>query len=272
MSKTPHPFILPDSRKLSENWKKYFDSTKLKGRNSNLSRDILKSEFENLVLNRVEIIHFKKDYDWISTLKHQNLEPIFNLQKNENFVFFTTPLFVDKLENVWKEKSQFSKYDVSKMFTDFWNALYFLKSQNICHGTIHENNLAFDGKNWYISGLMSTEKTGECQSGIYTESSFKSRRFLCYPHRNFNFSNDYLIPSDDMWQLVLMYVISYYGFNPFFKKWNINFNISEGNCKEISNSENGKYLMEILTSKNKIEDEDYWKILNVFQNNNDHHI
>jgi hypothetical protein len=30
--------------------------------------------------------------------------------------------------------------------------------------------------------------------------------------------------------------------------------------------------MEILTSKNKIEDEDYWKILNVFQNNNDHHI
>jgi hypothetical protein len=75
-----------------------------------------------------------------------------------------------------------------------------------------------------------------------------------------------------MWQLVLMYVISYYGFNPFFKKWNINFNISEGNCKEISNSENGKYLMEILTSKNKIEDEDYWKILNVFQNNNDHHI
>jgi hypothetical protein len=275
MSKTPHPFILPDSRKLSENWKKYFDSTKLKGRNSNLSRDILKSEFENLVLNRVEIIHFKKDYDWISTLKHQNLEPIFNLQKNEDFIFFTTPLFVDKLENVWKEKSQFSKYDVSKMFTDFWNALYFLKSQNICHGTIHENNLAFDGKNWYISGLMSTKKTGESQSGCYVESSFKSRRFLCSPNRNdinfVYFPNDYLIPSDDMWQLVLMYVITFYGFNPFLNSFTdfIQLNIRKGKCKEISNSKNAKYLKEILTSKNKIKDEDYNYILEIFKNNND---
>jgi|688.fasta_scaffold03124_14 hypothetical protein len=275
MSKTPHPFILPDSRKLSENWKKYFDSTKLKGRNSNLSRDILKSEFENLVLNRVEIIHFKKDYDWISTLKHQNLEPIFNLQKNEDFIFFTTPLFVDKLENVWKEKSQFSKYDVSKMFTDFWNALDFLKSQNICHGTIHENNLAFDGKNWYISGLMSTKKTGESQSGCYVESSFKSRRFLCSPNRNdinfVYFPNDYLIPSDDMWQLVLMYVITFYGFNPFLNSFTdfIQLNIRKGKCKEISNSKNAKYLKEILTSKNKIKDEDYNYILEIFKNNND---
>ena len=267
-----HSFFEKDSRKLSENWSKYFDPTKFQGRNDG-NRSIARSEFENLVLNRSEIIHFKKDYDWISTLKHQNLEPIFNLQKNEDFIFFTTPLFVDKLENVWKEKSQFSKYDVSKMFTDFWNALYFLKSQNICHGTIHENNLAFDGKNWYISGLMSTKKTGECQSGIYIQSSFKSRRFLCSPKVNENFPNDYLIPSDDMWQLVLMYVITYYGSNPFFSKnYETNYNIYKGNCKEISNSENGKYLMEILTSKNKIEDEDYWKILNVFQNNNDHHI
>jgi hypothetical protein len=275
MSKTPHPFILPDSRKLSENWKKYFDSTKFKGRNSNLSRDILKSEFENLVLNRVEIIHFKKDYDWISTLKHQNLEPIFNLQKNEDFIFFTTPLFVDNLKNVWKEKSQFSKYDVSKMFTDFWNALDFLKSQNICHGTIHENNLAFDGKNWYISGLMSTKKTGESQSGCYVESSFKSRRFLCSPNRNninfVYFPNDYLIPSDDMWQLVLMYVITFYGFNPFLNSFTdfIQLNIRKGKCKEISNSKNAKYLKEIITSKNKIKDEDYNYILEIFKNNND---
>jgi hypothetical protein len=267
-----HSFFEKDSRKLSENWSKYFDPTKFQGRNDG-NRSIARSEFENLVLNRSEIIHFKKDYDWISTLKHQNLEPIFNLQKNEDFVFFTTPLFVDKLENVWKEKSQFSKYDVSKMFTDFWNALYFLKSQNICHGTIHQNNLAFDGKNWYISGLMSTKKTGECQCGIYIQSSFNSRRFLCSPKVNENFPNDYLIPSDDMWQLVLMYVITFYGFLPFSDKWwKTTLQISEGNCKEISNSENGKYLMEILTSKNKIEDEDYWKILNVFQNNNDHHI
>jgi hypothetical protein len=272
-----HSFFEKNSKKLFENWKKYFDPTKFQGRNDG-NRLISRSEFESLVLNRIQNVTIKKDYDWISTLKHQNLEPILNLQKNEDFVFFTTPLFVDKLENVWKEKSQFSKYDVSKMFTDFWNALYFLKSQNICHGTIHENNLAFDGKNWYISGLMSTEKTGESQSGCYVQSSFKSRRFLCSPNRNDTnfvyFPNDYLIPSDDMWQLVLMYVISYYGFNPFFEKWNITttFHISEGKCKEISNSENGKYLMKILTSKNKIEDEDYWKILNVFQNNNDHHI
>jgi hypothetical protein len=184
-------------------------------------------------------------------------------------------LFVDKLENVWKEKSQFSKYDVSKMFTDFWNALDFLKSQNICHGTIHENNLAFDGKNWYISGLMSTKKTGESQSGCYVESSFKSRRFLCSPNRNdinfVYFPNDYLIPSDDMWQLVLMYVITFYGFNPFLNSFTdfIQLNIRKGKCKEISNSKNAKYLKEILTSKNKIKDEDYNYILEIFKNNND---
>jgi hypothetical protein len=74
-----------------------------------------------------------------------------------------------------------------------------------------------------------------------------------------------------MWQLVLMYVITFYGFNPFLNSFTdfIQLNIRKGKCKEISNSKNAKYLKEILTSKNKIKDEDYNYILEIFKNNND---
>jgi hypothetical protein len=76
-----------------------------------------------------------------------------------------------------------------------------------------------------------------------------------------------------MWQLVLMYVITYYGFNPFLNTCDddlvVNLNIRNGKCKEISKSLNGKYLEEILTSKNELENDDYDKILKIFQNNTD---
>jgi hypothetical protein len=84
-----------------------------------------------------------------------------------------------------------------------------------------------------------------------------------------------------MWQLVLMYVITYYGLNPFndldhcvnttnyYYCHSLIDNIRNGKCKEISKSLNGKYLEEILTSKNELENDDYDKILKIFQNNTD---
>jgi hypothetical protein len=264
------PFLLEskDEKIISKNFRDNFDVKKFKGRNVKTNREILKSELEEIVLNRIEIPNIKDNYVEILKLKHDNLEKIFNFQTTNNFVFFTTPLFVCKLATVWEEKSH-TKYNVREMFYDFWKALNFLKLQNISHGTIHENNLAFDGKKWYVSGLISAKKTEECMSGI-TDSSYKSRRLL--NNLNYNDEKFHTIPSDDMWQLVLMYVITYYGFNPFNNNVSIYtaiINIRNGKCKEISKSFYGKYLEEILTSKNELENNDYNKISEIFQNNTD---
>jgi hypothetical protein len=269
-----HPFLSKNKKEIQENFIKNFDAKKFKGRN-NGNREITKSEFEGLVLNRIDKFFIKDNYVEIANLNHENLEPILNIQITNDFIYFTTPFFIDKLANVLKEKSQFTKYDVSKMFCDFWNVLNFLKSKNISHGTIHENNLAFDGNNWYISGLLSTKKTGECMSGCYVESSYKSRRLMKNSNRTFNDSYLDIIPSDDMWQLVLMYVITYYGFNPFAETKNnhtVIINILKGNCKEISNSIYGEYLKKILTTKYELQNDDYCKIFNIFKNNNDSHV
>jgi hypothetical protein len=266
-----HPFILEsDEEELRQHLKNNYDVTKFEGRNIG-NREILKSEYKELVLNRIQNHDLKNNYVEIANLNHKNIEPILNIQITNDFIYFTTPFFIDKLENVWKEKSQFVKYDVEEMFSDFWNALNFLKIHNISHGTIHENNLASDGKKWYVSGLISAKKTEECMSGI-TDSSYKSRRLL--NNLNYNDEKFHTIPSDDMWQLVLMYVITYYGFNPFNENVNIFtivINIIEGKCKEISNSKYGKYLKEILISENELKDYDYTKILNIIENNTDDH-
>jgi hypothetical protein len=265
-----HPFILEsDEEELRQHLKNNYDVTKFEGRNIG-NREISKSEYKELVLNRIQNHDLKNNYVEIANLNHKNIEPILNIQITNDFIYFTTPFFIDKLENVWKEKSQFVKYDVEEMFSDFWNALNFLKIHNISHGTIHENNLAFNGNNWYISGLFSTKKTGECMSGCYVKSSYKSRRFL----KNSNIDNLRGIPSDDMWQLILMYVITYYGFNPFLNTYDkyINICIERGKCKEISKSFYGKYLKYILTKKYELENDDYDKILNIFKNNTDAHV
>jgi hypothetical protein len=70
-----------------------------------------------------------------------------------------------------------------------------------------------------------------------------------------------------------MYIITYYGFNPFMDTKIGYFtvpNILEGKCKKISNSIYGICLKEILISKNELEN-DYDKILEIFKNNTDEH-
>jgi hypothetical protein len=230
-----------------------------------------------LVLNYIHSREIREDYAKIITLDNDNLEPILKFGKYENKdCYFITHLFVEKLKNVWEKKSQFTKYDVKKMFCDFWNALNFLKSQNICHGSICPNNLAFNGKNWYVSGLLSIQKTGKCMSGYFVPSTFKSRRsnIANYEILKFISVNNYdklnVVPSDDMWQLVLMYVITYYGINLIDVK-NFIENIYKGECQEISKSVYGKYLKEILINDNEMKNDDYGKILNIFKNNTDDH-
>jgi serine/threonine protein kinase len=253
-----HPFLTKEN--LRRAFTTYFDPKKFKGRNSGL-REIVKSETDGLVLQRIQIPNIRENYKILSNLKHENIEIILNMVEDEDFLFFTTYFYVDCLEKVWENKDN---YNIVNIFSDCHQALSFLKSKNICHGAIHERNIAFNGKVWYISGLITSDKTGECKSGEYVTSCYKSRQYLL---------NNVSVPSDDMWQLVFMYVITYYGFNPFMSeiKYEIFCNILKGKCKIISfnnySSNFGKKLYNILTRK--YEAYDYDDILEIFKTNTD---
>ena len=190
-------------------------STFWKGRHSSQNigvRTILRSISNNLVINRLQSVSFDKNKNdkLLLQLKHDNIEKILYMGYTEHFTIWITPVFVTKLQTVWEKLEQFKIYDVKKMFSDLLNGLKYMKSQNVASGVIHEDNLAYNGQSWYISGIINADKDGECASGVYITSSLKSKRFMSLSDRK----NDY-IPEDDLWQLILMYVITYYGFNPF---------------------------------------------------------
>jgi serine/threonine protein kinase len=256
-----HPFLSKEN--LNNVFLKTFIPEKFQGRNDG-NRQIAKSETGGLVLNRVEIYNVIKNYKILRNLKHENIEVILNMVEEKDFIFFTTYFYVDSLQTVWKNKDNYNRAQIVNIFSDCHKALDFLKSKNICHGAIHEHNIAFNGKNWYISGLITSNKTGECKSGVSNQACMKSRHYLL---------NDVLVPSDDMWQLVLMYVITYYGFIPFYyeNRHEIFLNIFNGKCKIISfhnySSKFGKKLYKILTRK--YEAYDYDDILEIFKTNTD---
>lgn len=177
--------------------------------NQGMSRTIARSMSTGLVLNRLEGLALRSDSDVLLQMDHDNIEKILYIGHTPDFCIWITPLFVTKLKTVWVKIEQFRIYDVKKMFLDLLNGLEYMKSKHITSGVIHEDNLAYDGTSWYISGIFNAKKLGESCSGEYVTSSLKSPRYLT-EKGNHNF-----IPEDDLWQLMLMYVITYYGFNPF---------------------------------------------------------
>lgn len=176
---------------------------------NNCLRTIYRATVEDLVINRVQaIVSNVLENENLLQLNHENIEKILYTGRNDDFFIWITPVFITKLKTVWVNLEQFTVYDVRKMFSDLLNGLEYMKAHNVASGVIHEDNLAYNGQDWYISGIVNSQKTGESASGEYIISSLKSRRYL---HGNC----EQYIPEDDLWQLILMYVITYYGFNPF---------------------------------------------------------
>jgi hypothetical protein len=179
-------------------------------------RTVLRSVSHDLVINRLCLASIDIDNtDSLLQLDHENIEKVLYNGKTENFFIWITPLFVTKLKTVWVKMEQFRVHDVKKIFLDLLNGLEYLKSKNVSSGVIHEDNLAYNGKSWYISGIINAEKEGENTSGVYIQSSLKSRRYEWFKKNHKDETPIKYIPEDDLWQLVLMYVITYYGFNPF---------------------------------------------------------
>ena len=200
----------------------------------------------DLVINKVEA-HCSNvsENENLLQLNHKNIEKILYTGNNTDFFIWITPMFITKLKTVWVNLEQFRVYDVKKMFSDLLNGLEYMKAHNVASGVIHEDNLAYNGQDWYISGIVNSQKLGESASGENITSSLKSRRYL-----HLGEDDKQYIPEDDLWQLVLMYVITYYRFNPFHPsedrfqnstlltgihlKSDISENIHTGNCQEIT--------------------------------------
>jgi len=182
-------------------------------RNASHSRSLInRANVEDLVINRLLLTHANAhENESLRQLNHENIECILYTGCDLDFFIWITPLFVTKLKTVWVNIEQFRVYDVRKMFSDLLNGLEYMKARNVASGVIHEDNLAYNGQSWYISGIVNATKEGECASGVYTPSSLKSPRYISLK----NEEDLPYIPEDDLWQLVLMYVITYYGFNPF---------------------------------------------------------
>jgi hypothetical protein len=262
-----------------------------KGNNRLVTRCIA----NGLVINKIQQLQKQDNLHQILALNHDNIEKIlyYDELSNADFFIWITPLFVTKLKTVWEKAEQFRVYDVKKVFHDLLNGLECMKSKNVSSGVIHEDNLAYNGYCWFISGVVNSTKPGECSSGVYTSVSLKSRRHLCYNNKRGrgvgwdNFSTGY-IPEDDLWQLILMYVITYYGFNPFQEQGSIflpntgtilsNFmiqeslcsNIIRGKCQDITLGSTpdhfGKILKNLLTSE-YLNDYSYQLFRYIIENN-----
>jgi len=205
------------------------------------ARTVIRSVVTDLVVNRLESIRVKEDCDLLLQLNHDNIEKILYNGYTQDFFIWITPLFVTKLKTVWVRVEQFRVYNVKQMFLDLLKGLEYMKSKNVASGVIHEDNLAYNGESWYISGIINSNKEGESMSGCYISSSLKSRR--CMISNRFNTLEKEYIPEDDLWQLILMYVITYYGFNPF-NSTNTIFSPQKGTLHDAS-----KLHMEISAGK-----------------------
>jgi hypothetical protein len=275
--------MTPSGEVLGYFFRKYFVFGKFPSRNVGI-RQVSLAEHNGMILSRIDRGDNRFPSLVLQALKHENIEEILNIQKDDNFNYFVTPVFVDVLENVWAEKTQFSKYSVSKMFIDFLNGLEYLRNfweerafyGLLAHGCIHERNLAFNGKNWYISGLITPRKLEENKSGEYTNPELKSRRYL--EAKVMNTNENTVLHGDDLWQLVLMYVRTYYGINPFDNELPafglVELNILGGKCQNIAvkgkeETEIGKALREMLVSTEELTC--YSQVREIFENNTDEH-
>jgi len=223
---------------------------------------VIRANVEDLVINRLLLIDANAyENESLLQLNHKNIERILYAGCDQDFFIWITPRFVTKLKTVWVNIEQFRVYDVRKMFSDLLNGLEYMKAHNVASGVIHEDNLAYNGQSWYISGIVNATKEGDFASGVYIPSSLKSPRYISLNERDQQY-----IPEDDLWQLVLMYVITYYGFNPFqpletrFKNSTLLNNdvrlltrLAEGDCQEITLTTRadcfGQILKTLLLSK-----------------------
>ena len=186
-----------------EKWKTLVDSSEVSFSGRNVFRKpIRKRKFKNLVINCST--ELREDVESLLKLHHINIEFVHELARIDSQFYFITNFFVAKLLDVWENKLSIDIFDA---FCGLLNGLKYLKAKNICHGFIHDRNIAFDGKHWYISGLVGLNACFlEPSRCIRSPRNFK---------RNQRELKNFLIPADDLWQLIFMFFLTKFGLSTF---------------------------------------------------------
>jgi hypothetical protein len=163
-----------------------------------------------LVVNQMLLSNVDtREADKIARLRvHNNVETILNYDEDRHHVYWTTIYYRATLRDVWDTLAQF-KYEnckISKMFPDFLEGLKYLKKHDIVHGNIHENNMAFEGKHWFIAELIQPHATKNRASTYFRIS------------RNISEEPNYVnekppVCGDDLAQLVLLFISTHVGNN-----------------------------------------------------------
>jgi hypothetical protein len=139
-----------------------------------------------------------------------------------------------------------------------------LKSKNIKHGHIHERNLAYDGKNWFIGGLVEQKRdpsntTIMCKHEDETLISRRAAHDQAEAQMNMTYG-------DDLWQVILTFVKVVYKKNPFLSGGRgPQYNVTMGNCQIFSETEAGLLLREYLIRTIDIQPEEYKDVRGLFK-------
>ncbi len=202
------------------------------GRNDG-NRLIERRQLRNLVINCVKQHEIRENFEEILKLQHTNIEFIHEFDIIGDKCYFVTNLFVAKLTDVWENR--FPVFNVEKIFIDLFNGLMYLRSNNICHGFIHDRNIGYDGQNFLFSGLASVKKDGVCSSfsgcrldkdkSLNCIRSPRYFKFFLIDNLSLPDLTNFLKPADDLWQTIFMYFLTKFRLHPL--KWKSNNNVDQ---------------------------------------------
>lgn len=201
-----------------KNWKEWFSSGSdlIVFQAGRAERRVLeRRQWKKIVIN---LGCLRKDCKDILKLHHPNIEFVHELSEYDHSrTYFVTNLFVDSLQNVWENNQEMNTVQA---FIDLLQGLQYLKSRNVCSGYVHAENIAWDGKNWYLSGLIGAVKKENSSfagnSGDYVRTCIRSPRYFNQREETLE---EFLIPADDVWQLIFMFFLTKWRL--FTLQWNV---------------------------------------------------
>ena len=232
--------------------------------NAYMRRNRQLKECDGFIIRREERINML-DIDRRLHLNHPNIQVIHEIDVNDDFFYWKVEKFTNTLSDVINGVIPYDE----KIFLQLFPALQYLREKKICHGSIHEFNIACIRKKncllWFYADVVGMKKKGELQSNVYT-------RDQCL-RRHDEIRND---PNNDVWQTNIMYTIARFGLQT--KDFKVNKNSDLGyflpEKSEVSKillfSSDGKKLRKLINRKP--EDNDINVLRDIIQKENDNSI
>lgn len=148
--------------------------------------DKTKKVFRGQVICRFLKEKKRPDFEFLQTLVHPNIERVNEICENDDFVFIRTDEYTTHWSNDLPDDDKHHAID------DVLSGLEFLNQHNVFHGSIQENNIAWNGVSWIITDLMGKPRK--------TINEFRS------PHET---PND---PKNDLWRFICIMIERFFHF------------------------------------------------------------